>query len=198
MRPNRRKVVFVRKDGSSKVTRTRQHPRNPHRQPISSGATPVRMDDSETTSFPIPAHLSSLPILKDSLTTATSSVQDLTVQECLPLITRRGESTRSPFDLNEKGVVTLDRSQHIEFLADALEEYPAQFVGVDASRPWLVYWALMGLHLLGEDVTKFRARCVISLLMRLATGIDGILRFLKCFTPFVEHRYGRRHVNSSF
>jgi hypothetical protein len=50
--------------------------------------------------------------------------------------------------------------QHIDFLRDALGEHPAPFVGIDASRPWMVYWSLMGLHLLGEDVTDYRTRLV--------------------------------------
>jgi protein farnesyltransferase subunit beta len=29
---------------------------------------------------------------------------------------------------------------------------------MDASRPWMVYWALAGLSLLGEDVTRVRQR----------------------------------------
>ena len=94
----------------------------------------------------IPQYFSNPPVVKDSLVTATSSAQDKNLEECLPLLT-------DPW-----GVPRLDREQHIEFLKAALEEFPAKFVGVDASRPWMVYWGLTGLYLLGEDVTSYRTR----------------------------------------
>ena len=94
----------------------------------------------------IPQYFANPPVIKDSLVTATSSAQDENLEECLPLLT---DSWRVP---------RLDREQHIEFLKAAIEEFPAKFVGVDASRPWMVYWGLSGLSLLGEDVTSYRPR----------------------------------------
>lgn len=110
--------------------------------------------------YSIPPAFSAPPLIRDSLITATSSAQEETIQETLPLINASAESARGPFDYNEYGVPRLDRLQHIDFLKDALGEHPAAFVGIDASRPWMVYWALMGLHLLGEDVTEYRMRYV--------------------------------------
>ncbi len=112
--------------------------------------------------FPsIPSAFSAPPSIKDPLVTATSSAQDETVQECLPLILSAADSAQDPFDFNQHGVPRLDRQQHIEFLKDALGDFPAQFVGVDASRPWMVYWGLTGLHLLGEDASVYRSRLVL-------------------------------------
>jgi len=85
-------------------------------------------------------------------------MQEKTLRECLPLICVREDSDWDPFGFNQHGVPRLDRERHIEFLKDALGEFPPRFVGVDASRPWMVYWALMGLYLLGEDVTSYRSR----------------------------------------
>lgn len=50
------------------------------------------------------------------------------------------------------------KDKHIEYLYDSLEDYPEGFVTMDSSRPWMSYWALAGLMLLGEDVSKYRER----------------------------------------
>jgi len=48
-------------------------------------------------------------------------------------------------------------------------------VGVDSSRPWMVYWALMGLHLLGEDVVPFRSRYIAQATAK--RSLKGSYRF---------------------
>jgi protein farnesyltransferase subunit beta len=108
----------------------------------------------------IPQHLTQPPPILDELATETSSAQKETVAECLPHLKGAGDPSRSPFDFNEHGVPRLNRQDHIDFLHQSLEDFPAAFVAVDASRPWMVYWALMGLYLLGEDVTQYRDRLV--------------------------------------
>ena len=80
------------------------------------------------------------------------------MNECLPLLNGIDDTSRSPFDFNEFGLPKLERRDHIGFLHENLAEFPAPFVGIDASRPWMVYWALLALHMLGEDVTLFRSR----------------------------------------
>jgi hypothetical protein len=90
--------------------------------------------------FAQPAHFLFPPEIKDTLATATSAAQDETLQECLPLINGTDKSHHSPFDYNRHGVLRLDRSQHVNFLRDALGEFPRGFVTVDASRPWMVYY----------------------------------------------------------
>jgi hypothetical protein len=118
--------------------------------------------------YAIPLAFSTPPLIKDSLVTATSSAQDENIQETLPLITAIAGSTRHPFEYNEYGVPRLDRLRHIDFLKNGLEDFPASFVSIDASRPWMVYWGLMGLYLLGEDVTQYRTRLVpLALLFHL-------------------------------
>ena len=103
----------------------------------------------------VPAIFKQLPPIKDALTTESSISQDETVDECLPCLT--GE-TRSLFDCNEFGLPSLEREKHIEFLHGWLGELPAGFVAYDAARPWLVYWTLTGLCLLGENVDQYRSR----------------------------------------
>lgn len=104
----------------------------------------------------IPDLFTQRPPIRDQLVTETSKTQDATVDQCLPFLKGLASSQNGPF--NQFGVPRLDRDAHISFLYDSLESYPERFVGLDSSRPWMVYWALTGLHLLGEDVTKFRER----------------------------------------
>ena len=112
----------------------------------------------------IPLHFRQQPPLLDSLESETSVVQNATVQECIPLLNRIDDPSQNPFDFNEFGLPYLEREKHVEFLLDNLDEFPAPFVGLDASRPWMLYWGLMGLYLLGEDVSKFRSRQVLTII----------------------------------
>lgn len=118
------------------------------------------MANVEGCHFSIPPHLRQPAPIQDELATETSAAQQDTVAECLPFLMGMGNPSRSLFDFNEHCVQRLDRHGHIQFLHQSLEKFPATFVAVDSSRPWMVYWALMGLWLLGEDVTQYRGRLV--------------------------------------
>ena len=78
------------------------------------------------------------------------------MEACLPFL--RGEESSQAGPFNQHGVQALQRDRHVEFLCDALEDYPAGFVVLDASRPWIMLWALSGLSLLGEDPTIYKDR----------------------------------------
>ncbi|RMD44458.1 hypothetical protein DV735_g611, partial [Chaetothyriales sp. CBS 134920] len=106
----------------------------------------------------IPAYYLNEPPLIDDLATKTSELQQETIDECLPLLQAALDLSQDPSDFNASGVPELRKSDHIAFLEGNLATFPARFVGLDASRPWMVYWALLGLHLLGEDVTQQRQR----------------------------------------
>ena len=106
----------------------------------------------------IPELFTNLPPIRDLLNTETSLLQDNTVQECLPFLAGTYDSNRSPYDFNAHGLPHLERQKHIDFLHDSLEEMPGGYVGYDASRPWIVYWAMAGLSLLGEDISQYRER----------------------------------------
>lgn len=104
----------------------------------------------------VPALFTEPPAIHDPLMTETSDLQEQTLEKCLPFLQGNQKSQREPF--SRHGVPALGRDDHIGFLYDSLEEYPDDFVALDASRPWMCYWALAGLSLLGEDVSKFRQR----------------------------------------
>lgn len=108
----------------------------------------------------IPRMFTSKPPILDMLSTPSSYVQDETVQECLPYLT--GYELQG--DLNACGIPHLDRPRHIAFLQKQLGMLPGAFKSADASRPWIFYWCLAGMDLLGEDVTPFRQKLIETLL----------------------------------
>jgi hypothetical protein len=64
-----------------------------------------------------------------------------------------------PEDIGERGVPRLNRPRHTRFVRAALTaRFPHAFVGLDASRPWLMYWGLTASSVLGVDVTEHRGR----------------------------------------
>jgi len=106
---------------------------------------------------PVPSLFTQPPPIRDALSTESSRLQDETIEECLPWL------TEPEFDLNVFGVPQLQRAKHVRYLQHALDDrYPAPFVAMDASRAWIPYWALTGLHALGEDPAEYRDRCVSS------------------------------------
>lgn len=56
----------------------------------------------------------------------------------------------------------LRRDRHIAFLRHTLGKLPAPFVAADASRPWMLYWALNGMALLGADVSSYADKLVVT------------------------------------
>lgn len=105
-------------------------------------------------------HLTLEPLIRDALKTETSEVQDETVRACLPLLAG-GEASNAALPARSANVgtlPTLQRQKHVAFLRASLGNLPAAFVAADASRPWMLYWALTGLYLLGEDVSEYRER----------------------------------------
>lgn len=105
-----------------------------------------------TTADATPAYQLGPPVLRDSLQSDTSAKQEATVDECLPGL-RAGAAEAA----------ALQRDSHVRFLRKALGGYPAAYAAMDASRPWLIYWSSMGLHLLGEDLAADADRLLASL-----------------------------------
>ena len=106
-----------------------------------------------TDEFPVPELFTSLPPIRDLLVTYTSLSQDETAKRCLPL---HAGPSRSFFDLSPQGIPRLNREDHVDFLNDAIQK--AEPVPFDALRPWVVYWSLTGLSVLGENLEQWRNR----------------------------------------
>ena len=105
----------------------------------------------------VPSLFTDPPPIRDNLVTETSIKQDAAVEECLPFLAGAIPG-KTEFDYTPAGVSRLERADHIDFLKDHLES--ARYMAYDASRPWVLYWCLTGLSLLGEDATPYRQRFV--------------------------------------
>jgi len=99
-----------------------------------------------------------LPFLTDTLVTESSEAHQRTAEACRKLMC--GEE-REVKELNSHGIPRLQRKKQVKFFKQALGRYPPAFQVMDASRPWILYWALSGLSALGEDVSVYKERCVI-------------------------------------
>lgn len=143
----RRKVVFKHHSKRKMAaTASREH---------SMGQTVVQ-DPSTVPMMPvIPSLFTSGPPIRDALTTDSSQLQDETVEECAPFLTGYGHD-----QFNIHGIPPLRRPHHVKFLQKQLGKLPKMFKSADSSRPWIFYWCLNGLSLLGEDVSAYRSRLI--------------------------------------
>lgn len=132
----------------------RRKVRFPHSNPPRSKVKPSLKPKMTTT---IPAIFTQPPAISDPLSTETTDLQNATREKCLPFL--KGIHA-SQTDHNEHGVPALKRDLHVSYLYESLEDYPSGFVAMDASRPWMVYWALAALAMLGEDTSHVRDRYV--------------------------------------
>ncbi len=90
--------------------------------------------------------------IRDQLETETSRAQDETARLCQELLATGTQTKALP--------PPLQREKHIAFLQGALGPLPAGFVAVDASRPWILYWSLTAIYLLGGDTASYHERYV--------------------------------------
>lgn len=67
---------------------------------------------------------------------------------------------------NQLGMLQLQRDKHIEFLTKALRQLGPSFCTLDANRPWLCYWILHSIALLGESVDDELENDAIDFLSR--------------------------------
>lgn len=104
----------------------------------------------------MPSIFTSLPVIRDDLETESSQLMEQTTEDCLPYMTL--QNVEDPEDLNSFGVPKLQKAKHVRFLKKFEHEYPPPFMAADATRPWMVYWALAGLSMLGEDVSEYASR----------------------------------------
>ena len=68
------------------------------------------------------------------------------------------EETRTNKKSSLKNAPKLNRKAHVNFLRSKLGSYPWYYAAMDASRPWVFYWALNGLALMGRDISEYTER----------------------------------------
>lgn len=129
----------------------------------------------------IPALFTQPPPIRDPLITETIDLQNATQTKCLPFLKGIHSSQK---DFNDHGVPALQRDLHASYLYDSLEDYPEGFVAMDASRPWILYWGLAGLSMLGEDTTRFRERYVHALYPCIILDFPCFPRLVLLYTCF--------------
>ncbi|RPB26517.1 terpenoid cyclases/Protein prenyltransferase [Terfezia boudieri ATCC MYA-4762] len=129
-----------------------------------SGPKLVEITSSRSVTPPSPPNpatnplFTTLPLLRDLLQTRTSMDQDAVADPCLKI---HSDSLNPVHPLN--------REAHIDFLEGGLgidedgEQLSPSFVVLDASRPWILYWCLIGLFSLGADLAPYRERLIETL-----------------------------------
>lgn len=108
------------------------------------------------------SHLVSERFQEQGVHTATSVEQRNIEELCLRLYEKAERRSDEVEDLP-----VLNRTKTIAFLRKGLKSLSEGYQSLDASRPWLLYWILHSLELLGERVScqeeetivKFLARC---------------------------------------
>lgn len=99
----------------------------------------------------------------DDLVTETSELQEEVEANCQRLFAA-GKNAE------------LDVHRHNAYLRRMLSPLPAGFVSLDASHPWLVYWPLNGLHLLGDpadDLVSGAAQAMLACVAPDGRGLGG-------------------------
>ena len=114
-------------------------------------------DDYWTAANDVPDLYCLPPLLHDDLQTLSSQAQDKVAEECRQLLSGEVEEID---DLNSHGIPALHRAKHLKFIRRNLENYASGYQAMDASRAWIVYWALAGLSHLGEDASHYRDRAI--------------------------------------
>lgn len=127
-----------------------------------------RVTSSAAMKKPLPNWLKSIPTIPKDLETETSEDQKETAEECLPFLlgTYVPKDGAWAFETNEYGLPRLERPKHVKYLKGALGRLPPGFAALDASRPWMLYWCLTGLSIMGEDVSIYRKKYATSLSLR--------------------------------
>lgn len=85
--------------------------------------------------------------IPDSLETVTTVDQYETEEKCVSMFTTDSVLTELQY---------LKRDQHIAFLRKTVSKLNSSYTPLDASRPWVVYWAINGLSVLDEEISDLK------------------------------------------
>lgn len=104
----------------------------------------------------------------DSTETSTSRHQfqlEQAVREIYAQVLTQSSAHNTP-------ALDLDRSAHVRYLHSGLQRLPSGYVSLDASRPWICYWILQSLALLGAPLPA-------------KLGLTGDLGDLSCYNATI-------------
>ena len=140
MLPGRRKVRFIKRASNQRQSRLREgHNDVDALRTATHSVIPTMASSTE-----LPPWMLQNPI-EDSFPTRSSDLAAETTEECRPLLVQDAAT-----------LPVLQREKHTKFLRWALGTLPSGFTSIDASRPWMCYWSLTALMLLGVDVSQYR------------------------------------------
>jgi protein farnesyltransferase subunit beta len=90
---------------------------------------------------------------------ADEAMPTLLITRSTELLEQTSRACQSPL---AQRTPPLNKVLHASYLArlGLMPRLPRAFVGLDASRTWMMYWTLCALKLLGEDISAHRQRYV--------------------------------------
>ncbi|CAG8511837.1 12144_t:CDS:10 [Rhizophagus irregularis] len=69
--------------------------------------------------------------------------------------------------------IKLNRGSHIKYVKDGLKGLPSYLVALDASKPWLCFWMLYSLDILGDELSQDLVKKGISTITKLQNPTGG-------------------------
>lgn len=70
--------------------------------------------------------------------------------------------------------IELDREKHLEYLRKGfLNGFPSAYISLDSSRPWLLYWSLHSLDLLGYELSQSERERTIETIRKFQNNSEG-------------------------
>nr|XP_019048040.1 protein farnesyltransferase subunit beta [Kwoniella bestiolae CBS 10118]OCF26970.1 protein farnesyltransferase subunit beta [Kwoniella bestiolae CBS 10118] len=76
-------------------------------------------------------------------------------------------------DTDSDSITSLRKQEHTQFLASTFFKLPGKFVSLDASRPWLVFWSVHSLDLLGVALDQGTKDRVVSTILKFLSPSGG-------------------------
>jgi len=103
--------------------------------------------------------------LDDACPTHSSDEQERTEKACADLYMTYMQPSPMETAL-QRDAVDLRELAHAAYLKAGLGDLSSAYTSLDASRPWLCYWMLHGLEILGQEIPAAFASAVVSFLYR--------------------------------
>ncbi|WRT69034.1 uncharacterized protein IL334_006017 [Kwoniella shivajii] len=119
--------------------------------------------------------LPSTPLPSNSHPTATLYEQldtESVISSLFTVLSPPSDATSISTD-SDNVPTTLRKNEHTQFLASTFFKLPGKFVSLDASRPWLVFWSVHSLDILGVALDQNTKDRVVSTLLKFLSPQGG-------------------------
>ncbi|RSH95268.1 CAAX farnesyltransferase (FTase) subunit beta [Saitozyma podzolica] len=108
------------------------------------------------------------PLPSNAHPSATLSEQSETEQLIADLL-----ALTTPVDATGDDATILRKEEHTQFLASTFFKLPAGYVALDASRPWLMFWTVHSLDILGVGLDQNTKDRAVSTLLHMLSPLGG-------------------------